>query len=121
MCELGRRLKEARESKGLELAEAAEALRVRRAVLEALEECRFDELPEPALARGYLKRYAQLLGLEPAPLLALYPSSAPAEPTGTPSPPPRTFGWFWLLPLALLLALGAWWVSHSSTPSQAPP
>ena len=71
MCELGRRLKEAREAKGLEIAQAAEVLKVRRAILEALEDCRFDELPEPALARGYLKRYAQILGLDPAPLLGL--------------------------------------------------
>lgn len=47
MCELGKRLKEAREAKGLDLAQAAEALKVRRVVLEALEDCRFDELPEP--------------------------------------------------------------------------
>ncbi|MDW8090222.1 MAG: DUF4115 domain-containing protein [Meiothermus sp.] len=122
MCELGKRLKEARESRGLELGKAAEALKVRRAVLEALEECRFDELPEPALARGYLKRYAQLLGLDPAPLLALYPSNLSPEPTRTPPPPqPPPLRWFWLLPLALLLAFGAWWALRSAAPSQATP
>ncbi|KZK15676.1 RodZ domain-containing protein [Meiothermus taiwanensis] len=114
MCELGKRLKEAREAKGLDLAQAAEALKVRRVVLEALEDCRFDELPEPPLARGYLKRYAQLLGLDPAPLLALYPTSAPQPaalesassskmPT-TPSP-----GRLWAVPLVILLLVLGWW------------
>jgi cytoskeleton protein RodZ len=84
MCELGRRLKEAREARGLEISQAAEFLKVRRAILEALEDCRFDELPEAPLARGYLRRYAQLLGLDPAPLLALYPTDMPpSAPTQT--------------------------------------
>ncbi|RDI96657.1 helix-turn-helix domain-containing protein [Meiothermus sp. QL-1] len=120
MCELGRRLREARERKGLTLARAAEALKVRRSILEALEECRFDELPEPALARGYLKRYAQLLDLEPGPLLALYPS----HPTETmPPPPARPQGrprWAWSL--LLLLAVGAWLGFRALSPSSpAPP
>lgn len=66
----------------------------------ALEECRFERLPEPALARGYLRRYALLLGLDPGPLLALYPS-APSLPPPAP-PRPRRALWPWLLALALL-------------------
>lgn len=127
MCELGKRLKEAREARGLELAQIADMLKVRRAVLEALEDCRFDELPEPPLARGYLKRYAQVLGLDPAPLLALYPSGTLQVPE--PAPPPSTRaalplwpGWLWAALLAVLL-LG-WWgyraLNRASTPTPAP-
>lgn len=118
MCELGQRLQEARKAKGLELVQAAEILRVRRVTLEALEECRFGDLPEPTLARGYLKRYAQLLELDPLPLLAMYPSnlteaSSPAR-VGSSSAPipsakaapistPRANPWTWLVPVLLLL------------------
>ena len=100
MCELGEKLREARERRGLSLGEAARQLALKAEVLEALEECRFERLPEPALARGYLRRYALLLGLDPGPLLALSPS-APSLPPPAP-PRPRRALWPWLLALALL-------------------
>lgn len=103
MCELGERLRRAREEKGLSLREAAGRLSLKVRVLEALEACRFEELPEPALAKGYLRRYARLLGLDPEPLLALYPS---AEPPAPPPPPSRRRGALWALPLLILLGLG---------------
>jgi len=113
MCELGRRLKEAREARGLEISQAAEFLKVRGAVLEALEECRFDELPEAPLARGYLRRYAQLLGLDPAPLLALYPTDTPPSASSQTAPPGYVDRakrlWLWVIPMALLLGLLGWW------------
>ncbi len=123
MCELGKRLKESREAKGLEIAQVAEVLKVRRVILEALEDCRFDELPEPALARGYLKRYAQLLGLDPAPLLALYPTGTPesARPVAS---TPTTAGpqgrWLWLIPLLLLLGVLGWLGLRALNPPSAP-
>ncbi len=135
MCELGKRLKEAREARGLEIAQVAEVLKVRRVILEALEDCRFDELPEPALARGYLRRYAQLLGLDPAPLLALYPLGTPEStgPAGSSltspktTPHPSTTGRLWLIPLILLLAAMGWLgyralnLPSTSTPAPPPP
>lgn len=128
MCELGQRLKQARESQGWELTGVAEQLKVRRVILEALEDCRFEALPEPALARGYLKRYAQLLGLDPVPLLALYPGKIPefnpvtletlSPKTPGPSPQPRkertsSTAWWWIIPLVLLLAVGTWLLIRS--------
>lgn len=105
MCELGERLRRAREERGLSLKEAADRLALKVSVLEALEECRFQDLPEPPLARGYLRRYAQLLGLDPGPLLALYP--APKDPPLPPPPPrPRRFP-LWLGALLLLGLVGA--------------
>ncbi|WP_243095303.1 RodZ domain-containing protein [Thermus thalpophilus] len=109
MCELGERLRRAREEKGLSLKEAAERLSLKVRVLEALEACRFEALPEPALARGYLRRYALLLGLDPEPLLALYPAPSPK----TLPPPPkgrarRPLGLWLALFLALLLGYGAY-------------
>ena len=100
MCELGEKLREARERRGLSLGEAARQLALKAEVLEALEECRFERLPEPALARGSPRRYALLLRLGPGPPLALYPS-APSLPPPAP-PRPRRALWPWLLALALL-------------------
>jgi cytoskeleton protein RodZ len=126
MCELGQRLREAREAKGLDVAAAAEALKIRRVLLLALEDCRFEELPEPALARGYLRRYAQLLGLDPAPLLLMYPSKVAGPPpvtypaTTAPSPvrPVQRGRWWWLLPL-VVGALG--WYGWRTLSTQNPP
>lgn len=124
MCELGKWLRESREAKGLELAQVAELLKLRRAILEALEDCRFDQLPEPALSRGYLKRYAQLLGLDPAPLLALYPIDIPefSGPAGSAqndstSPIP---GWLWLIPLVLLVIVLGWFGLRVLSPQNLP-
>ncbi|MGC8875725.1 RodZ domain-containing protein [Thermus sp.] len=105
MCELGERLRRAREERGLSLKEAASRLALKVAVLEALEECRFERLPEPALARGYLRRYALLLGLDPEPLLSLYPA-APVSPLPPPRPKGRRLPWGLFLALSLLLGLG---------------
>jgi cytoskeleton protein RodZ len=105
VCELGERLRRAREAKGLSLKEAAERLALKASVLEALEACRFEALPEPPLARGYLRRYALLLGLDPEPLLALYPRQAPPPPPRK-GPGRRPFPLGLLLFLLLLFGLG---------------
>jgi cytoskeleton protein RodZ len=105
VCELGERLRRAREAKGLSLKEAAERLALKASVLEALEACRFEALPEPPLARGYLRRYALLLGLDPEALLALYPRQAPPPPPRK-GPGRRPFPLGLLLFLLLLFGLG---------------
>ncbi|MBF6596522.1 MAG: DUF4115 domain-containing protein [Thermaceae bacterium] len=128
MCELGQRLREAREAKGLEVAIVAEQLKVRRVILQALEECRFEELPEPALARGYLRRYAQVLGLDPAPLLMMYPAKVAGSPTivglpvsgPVPIPSANRSGLWWII-LAVLLLGGLGWLGwRSRSPRPAP-
>ena len=107
MCELGERLRRAREAKGLSLKEAAERLALKAGVLEALEACRFEVLPEPPLARGYLRRYALLLGLDPEALLALYPRQAPPPPPRKgPGRRPFPLGLFLFLLLLLAWATG---------------
>ena len=69
---LGGRLKLAREGAGLGLSELAQRTHVRRAYLEALEEGRYQELPEDVYSRNFVRLYAQTVGLEAAPLLELY-------------------------------------------------
>lgn len=57
-------LKEARESSGLDLGEIAAQLRIRRVYLQAIEDGRFDELPGPAYAVGFVRAFAEQLGLD---------------------------------------------------------
>ena len=123
MCELGERLKQAREARGLSLEEAARRARLSRAYLEALEDCRFGELPEPALTRAHLRRLAGILGIEAEPLLALYPAPAvPAEPPKTPRRARRRVP---LLPLAVLFLLallaGGFLLFRPAPPRAEPP
>jgi cytoskeleton protein RodZ len=62
--EIGSRLREARERQGLTLHAAERATRIRARWLEALEEERFDLLPERVYAIGFLRTYAHYLGLQ---------------------------------------------------------
>ncbi len=69
MEEIGNILREAREARGTTLAVANERLKIQEKYLVAMEGGRFDELPTPVHARGYLKNYAKFLDLDPQPLL----------------------------------------------------
>ena len=69
MDELGNILREAREMKGLTLADAQEETRISARFLEALEDGDFEKLPTPVHVRGFLRNYARFLELEPDPLL----------------------------------------------------
>ncbi len=78
---VGQILRQAREARGISLAEAEEATKVRQKFLEALEQDDFQRLPGEVYRRGFLKSYAIYLGLDPEPLLARYRAQrgAPAE------------------------------------------
>lgn len=60
----GADLRAARERLGVDLPQAADTLRIREAYLAALEEGRLDALPGSAYALGFLRTYAQALGLD---------------------------------------------------------
>jgi cytoskeleton protein RodZ len=62
--EIGSRLREARKRRGLGLAAVERDTRIRARWLTALEEERFDLLPERPYAIGFLRTYARYLGLE---------------------------------------------------------
>lgn len=72
MDELGNLLREARESKGLTLAEAQEVTRINTKYLEALENGQYEILPSNSHVRGYLRNYARFLDLDPKPVLDRY-------------------------------------------------
>ncbi len=72
MDELGYILREARETKGLTLAEVQSQIRINARFLEALETGEYIILPTPVHVRGFLRNYARFLNLDPQPLLDRY-------------------------------------------------
>jgi transcriptional regulator with XRE-family HTH domain len=79
MIGLGRILAEAREARGATLDEVERETRISRRYLIALEEEDFAAFPVQVQARGFLRLYATYLELDPAELLALYPTDNQAE------------------------------------------
>lgn len=71
MSELGAWLRESREAKGLDLADAAADTHIRRTYLEAIEEGRRKELPDPVYLRGLILSYGRYLEADPEELRAL--------------------------------------------------
>lgn len=72
MSELGVRLRQAREGQGLSLAQAAVDTRILQQSLIALEEGAYQRLPGDVVTRGFIRNYANYLGLQPDELIELY-------------------------------------------------
>jgi cytoskeletal protein RodZ len=64
MFAIGASLREARLKRGLDMDAVQRALRIRRRYLEAMEDDRFDLIPGEVYARGFLREYAEFLGLD---------------------------------------------------------
>ena len=64
MFQIGATLREVRERRGLELADAARETKLRERYLRALEEDQFDQLPPGSYPRTFLRGYATFLGLD---------------------------------------------------------
>jgi transcriptional regulator with XRE-family HTH domain len=62
--EIGSSLRQARQRGGLELSDVERETRIRSRYLRALEEDRFDLIPGRAYAKGFLRTYADFLGLD---------------------------------------------------------
>ena len=131
VVEIGSALREARERLGLELGDVERDTRIRTRYLAALEQERFELLPGRAYAKGFLRVYAEFVGLDGKLLIEAFDARVP-EPESEPPAPPvarrrARAPWPRALPLALavlvLAAVGivAWQLSGSSPPNAAPP
>lgn len=67
---VGETLARARQSLGLSVEDCAQQLKLSPRKIEAMEQDRFDELPAGTFARGMLRSYAKLLGVDAAALIA---------------------------------------------------
>ncbi len=72
---IGAMLKKSREGKRMSVVEVSRVTRIPATTLDALEADRFDDLPGEVFVRGFLKSYAQAVGLPPSEVLARYTSS----------------------------------------------
>jgi cytoskeletal protein RodZ len=68
----GDRLRQAREARGISLDAIVQETHIARRYLEALEQSQLEALPGGIFNRGYIRSYAQVVGIDPQPVLAAY-------------------------------------------------
>ena len=76
---IGQVLKAAREKKGVTASQAGAATRIKVQHIEEMERNDFSRMAAPAYAKGFIKLYAEYLGLDPAPLIRVYAASLKPE------------------------------------------
>jgi len=69
---LGEYLKTKRETRNITLEEVSKVTKIRKAILEAFENNRYDLLPPRVFAQGFLKTYASYLGLDESEVVKQY-------------------------------------------------
>lgn len=72
MKSLGEILSETRKKKHISLNHAASDLLIKKEHIEALENQKWEALPEPTFVKGFIKSYATYLDLDPEHILAIY-------------------------------------------------
>jgi cytoskeleton protein RodZ len=77
--DIGSSLRDARTRQGLDFPELEERTKIRPKYLRALEDERFDLLPAPTYVRGFLRSYAEALGLDGQPFVDEYQSRFAVE------------------------------------------
>ncbi|PEQ34910.1 helix-turn-helix domain-containing protein [Bacillus cereus] len=77
MTELGQKLTEAREAKGLSIDQLHEITKIQKRHLVAIEEGNYNVLPGTFYARAFIKQYADAVGLNGEELLVEYQSTIP--------------------------------------------
>jgi len=114
----GEELAQRRTSKGVSLDEIAKATKIHKPVLEALEAGRFEELPPDVFTVGFLKAYAEQVGLDPVQLVAQYKQihEPETEEKTKPSARPRATpskGLLWGILAVIFACGGAAWLIYT--------
>jgi cytoskeleton protein RodZ len=134
MFEIGASLREARVKRGLTPADVQKAIRIRNRYLQALEEERWELLPGDAYVKGFLRTYADFLGLDANLYVDEYNSRFPHHDELSMSPQQLRRGesarnglgrWRSLLVVGLLVTavagVAAWQLTGSSNRAQTAP
>ena len=119
---IGQTLREARETQGMSVEAVAARLRLMQRQVESIEAGDFEGLGRPVFARGFVRNYAKLLGIDPDSLLDRM-AGPKIEPVSVHRPaPPLPRAWLsspWLIALSLAgLAVVAvpvglyWWLNQ---------
>jgi cytoskeleton protein RodZ len=119
--EIGSSLRNARERRKLDLADVEQATHIRVKYLQALEDERFDVLPGDAYVKGFLRTYADHLGLDGQQFLAEYNARFPAAEAPDAAPlvrvrPRRRLldARLVVIPVAVAIGLFAWRMASGS-------
>lgn len=119
--ELGKDLAELRRTRGASLEDMSRDTKIRRTILEAIENGRFEELPPDVFVVGFIKAYCRTLEVDPEPFVArlMKVNQAEAAPAAEVCRSPANQGrnnarWIvWAIVLVLLAAFVAaalWWL-----------
>jgi cytoskeletal protein RodZ len=117
MSSFGETLKRERELRQISLREIAEATKINLRYLDALERDDFRHLPGGVFNKGFVRAYAQFIGIDPEAMVTAYldeenrqlsrAARASGGTTSTPEaevPPPRSFvGRLWFVALVVIL------------------
>jgi cytoskeleton protein RodZ len=121
----GETLRQARESKGFALGEVARHLNLTELALRQLEAGDFDQLPGHTFARGYVRAYAKLMGMDQAALVNEFDHYTGTDAKGSSvhslgrieEPVRLSHSILRIVSFAILVALGGigfyWWQEHS--------
>ena len=128
----GELLRREREAQGLDRDEVAAALNLRPAVIQGLENDSYAEVPVAAYRRGYLRSYANLLGIDDTAVLDAYKQRFGGQetehrvtPVQVTRPPSRLGVWLFRLVTVLVIAglIGLtlmWWQSRGGSEPPVP-
>ncbi|UJJ32538.1 RodZ domain-containing protein [Halopseudomonas maritima] len=126
----GQVLREAREARSMSVAEVAQELKISRQAVEGIEQGNYDRLPGDTFARGYIRGYARLMGLDPTRMALAFDQERGIEAREravssiariqAPSRSGRTLMWWSSLIIILALVLSALWWYETSQPAPEP-
>ncbi|HNR93405.1 MAG TPA: helix-turn-helix domain-containing protein [Kiritimatiellia bacterium] len=92
MPRIGQIFRESREKKGVTASQAAQATRMKVQTVQHLENNDFGKIAAPAYVKGFIRLYAEYLGLDPAPLIREYLNGL-GETRSPIAPPVKTSPW----------------------------
>lgn len=81
LAQIGQTLRQKRQEKKLTLEQVQAQTRIQPRFLQAIEAGQLDHLPEPVYIQGFIKKYAEILGLDGAELARSFPVSDRTKPT----------------------------------------
>lgn len=94
MDTIGNRLKTAREKRNMKPSDVARATRIKTQYVEAIEQNEFHVLIAPIYAKGFIRLYAECVGIDPAPLVRQFneiETAIPSEPAWQEPQPAKKF------------------------------
>ncbi|MBD2485996.1 helix-turn-helix domain-containing protein [Aulosira sp. FACHB-615] len=109
--EISKTLKQVRQEKSIQLEQVAIKTNIRLACLKALDTGKFDELPEPVYIQGFIRRYADVIGLDGASLAKTFSTevhpSVVVKNSGHKAASKRKFSLPLFIPYTVLLLVAA--------------